>query len=45
MKITIHNRIAEVVKVINDYAWQLRFIDNGEFVNVFYHNEEEFKYV
>jgi hypothetical protein len=43
--IIVDQRIALVTKVYNDYAWQLKFLDNHDIVNVFYHQEEQWAYV
>ena len=38
--ILVDNRIAEITKKHNDFAWRLKFKDNNEIVNIFYHKEE-----
>lgn len=39
--IFIDNRIAEITKKHSEFSWRLKFKDNNEIVNVFYHKEEK----
>lgn len=44
MTIIIHNRIAEIIHKYNSHVWRLRFLDNGEIINVFYSLSEQWEY-
>jgi hypothetical protein len=42
--IVVNGRVAVITKIYNNYAWRLRFNDNGEIVNIFYHQESPWAY-
>lgn len=45
MEILVDSRVASVIHKHNDYAWRLKFKDNNEIVNVFYHQENNWTIV
>jgi len=39
--IKIQNRVAKIIKIYDHYIWQLQFLDDKTYINVFYAREED----